>query len=146
MAGLSVKPDTLSRKSTGILCNHGGIVVELSKFQCDGQHKHLHLQGGLPRKAQEYPPELVSALLRGIDGDVNFKSTNLMAEDFGNEGDPPEAMKKKKGGTLMPRAFLPHRLRGQWSGGHRPRSLLSRKRCCIVCIATWATPLGLSCS
>jgi len=97
MAGLSVKPDTLSRKSTGILCNHGGIVVELSKFQCDGQHEHLHLQGGLPRKAQEYPPELVSALLRGIDGDVNFKSTNLMAEDFGNEGDPPEGDEEEEG-------------------------------------------------
>ena len=66
-------------------------------LQCDGQHEHLHLQGGLPKKAQEYPPGLVSALLRGIEGGANLKSFSMMAEDLHKEGDSPEEDEEEEG-------------------------------------------------
>ena len=85
MAGLSLKPDTVSRKTTAIATNHGGIALELSKFQCDGGHKHLQLQSGLPHLAQVYPPQMVEAIVRGLKktalkGEESLKS--FAAEDL----------------------------------------------------------------
>ena len=66
MAGLSVSPDTVSRKTTGLATNHLGVAAIVSQFQCDGNHQHLQLQSGLPRKAQQYPVRLVAALVKGL--------------------------------------------------------------------------------
>ena len=65
-AGLSVLSGLLSKKPTCCITNHLGIIRELSKLVCSGDHPHVPLQGGLPAKAQEYPVGLVSALLDGI--------------------------------------------------------------------------------
>lgn len=67
MAGLSVKEDTVSQKATAVASNHLGILVFLSEFQCDHQHEHLQLQGSLTSKARIYPPQMVSAILSGIE-------------------------------------------------------------------------------
>lgn len=66
MTGLSVKPGTLSRKTTAIVTNHLGIAAELSKFQCDHSHEHLQLQNGLPHKAQHYPDQMIKAIVKGL--------------------------------------------------------------------------------
>ena len=64
MTGLKLtsKP---SKKTTGILTNDPGVALHLSQKQCDHQHEHQHLLGGLPSKAQVYPPELVSLIAKG---------------------------------------------------------------------------------
>eukprot|EP00435_Cladocopium_sp_Y103_P028304 s1227_g7.t1 len=83
-AGLSVAAGTLSRKSTGVISNHPGIIAELSKLQCDGEHPHLQLEGGLPLKAQEYPPGLVKAIIAGMQNSRSFENITLASgfEDF----------------------------------------------------------------
>ena len=64
--GLSVVPSgTLSRKSTCIATNNPWLALELVNAVCRGDHDHETLIGGLPRKAQEYPAELCSAITRG---------------------------------------------------------------------------------
>eukprot|EP00913_Durusdinium_trenchii_P022864 g21468.t1 len=64
--GLSVVPSgTLSRKSTCIATNNPWLALELVNAVCRGDHDHETLIGGLPRKAQEYPAELCSAIARG---------------------------------------------------------------------------------
>jgi hypothetical protein len=66
-AGLSVVEDgTLSKKPTAIITNHVGLVYHLSRLLCQGDHQHQPLHGGLPAKAQEFPPALVDAFLKGI--------------------------------------------------------------------------------
>ena len=52
-------------------------MAELSKFQCTKQHEHLQLEGGLPRKAQEYPQRLVEAIVNGL-----FKDQRLSSHSF----------------------------------------------------------------
>lgn len=77
-AGLSLAPGTVSQKSTGFLSNHGGLIAELSKMQCTQDHDHLQLQGGLPSKAQKYPEQLVTAIIRGLSRTSSFSSQSLV--------------------------------------------------------------------
>lgn len=46
--------------------NHVGLVYHLAQLQCSSDHPHQPLEGGLPARAQEFPPGLVACLLRGI--------------------------------------------------------------------------------
>ena len=64
--GLSVTPDTLSRKVTGIVTNNLGIASTLSKCQCSCVQPHQQLQQGLPKKAQVYPPGMIHKIMEGI--------------------------------------------------------------------------------
>ena len=66
--GLSVdKKGGLSRKSTGLATNHLGVAFLLSQFQCRQQHSHVHLESGLPRKAQVYPKDMVEIIVKGLE-------------------------------------------------------------------------------
>ena len=55
-----------ARKSTRWMTNALRVVQEISK-RCEGQHaQHVHLTGGRAAGAAVYPPELVTALIRGL--------------------------------------------------------------------------------
>eukprot|EP00435_Cladocopium_sp_Y103_P028637 s478_g7.t1 len=61
--GLSVVPEgELSRKTTKIATNNPWLARKLLLAQCDGQHQHRQLIGGLPALAQEYPAALCEAI------------------------------------------------------------------------------------
>ena len=61
--GLSVvKSGELSKKSTKILTNHPWLAYQLCLRQCSGDHQHVKLECGLPRRAQTYPDELCKLL------------------------------------------------------------------------------------
>ena len=63
--GLDVKSDgILSRKSTRFATNNPWLAQQLALAQCDGQHEHRHLIGGLPSLAQEYPPALCECIAK----------------------------------------------------------------------------------
>lgn len=66
MSGLQVSARGPSRKTTGCVTNHLGLAAVLSERQCDHQHVHVHLEHGLPHKAQHYPEELVRLILKGL--------------------------------------------------------------------------------
>ena len=53
--GLQVGPNYYSKKPTAVLTNCEWVRRELEGRRCDGTHEHLRLEGGLPRRAQEYP-------------------------------------------------------------------------------------------
>ena len=55
----------LNRKSTLFAVTCDQIAVELQRL-CAGDHPHEPLIGGLPARAQEYPPELVKAIIDGL--------------------------------------------------------------------------------
>ena len=66
MYGLRVREgEELNRKSTSFMSNSGKILKRLSK-RCDGGHAHQELIGGRAKKAEEYPPKLCSAVVRGL--------------------------------------------------------------------------------
>ena len=55
----------LSRKSTLFATTCDAIAVNLQKL-CDCQEPHQQLMGGLSKYAQEYPPGLVDAIIKGL--------------------------------------------------------------------------------
>ena len=98
-SGLSVSPEGLSRKSSACVSNHPGLLHEMSKLKCAGDHVHVPLQGGLPAKAQEYPVGLLRAMLKGIlltldRNDKKHHSYGEFDEDeeqrLGGEEDPDD--------------------------------------------------------
>ena len=61
--GLSVvKSGELSKKSTKVLTNHPWLAYQLCLRQCSGDHQHVRLENGLPRRAQIYPEEFCRLL------------------------------------------------------------------------------------
>ena len=65
MLGLSVVPEgRLSRKGTKIATNNAWLAYELCMSQCQEQHEHVPLFGGLPQKAQHYPRALCQAIAK----------------------------------------------------------------------------------
>ena len=100
--GLSVVPDTLSRKVTGIVANNLGIASVLSKCQCTCSRPHEQLQQGLPRKAQVYPPGMIHKIIQGIKLELKEFSSWTFAQ-FGDddevvvlEGDEQEDFEEKE--------------------------------------------------
>ena len=94
-AGLSLKPDTLSRKTTSCISNHLGLISSLSELRCSRDHEHLQLQGGLPSKAQAYPPGLLKTMLKGIISDLDSRQLSFPEYDddeqvLGGDEDPAE--------------------------------------------------------
>jgi len=77
MLGLQVRPDGPSRKRTAFMLNHLGIADEIVQFQCDGQHEHVPLEGGLPHRAQVWPGGLIQAILRGIQRQLEWSGAEL---------------------------------------------------------------------
>eukprot|EP00913_Durusdinium_trenchii_P008595 g8070.t1 len=60
---LSVVPDgTKSRKATKVATNNPWLAYELFLAQCQGDHPHKTLIGGLPRRAQAYPSEFCEVI------------------------------------------------------------------------------------
>ena len=55
----------LSKKATGFLTNSKGISEELAK-RCSGDHEHQPLLGGRAKVAEEYPPKLCEAIVKGV--------------------------------------------------------------------------------
>ena len=63
--GLSVVENgELSQKSTKFATNNPWLALALWEAQCNGEHQHRHLIGGLPHRAQQYPRELCEAIAR----------------------------------------------------------------------------------
>lgn len=63
---LRVRPEEeLSKKATGFLTNSKGISEELAK-RCSGDHEHQPLLGGRAKVAEEYPPKLCEAIVKGV--------------------------------------------------------------------------------
>ena len=63
------------KKPTGFLTNSPAIAEQLSR-RCDGSHEHEQILGNnhggsRARQAQEYPPKLVDAILRGYKNEIN---------------------------------------------------------------------------
>lgn len=76
----------LSKKGTGFISNHAGIVVSLSKFQRNGLHNHVRLENGLPDKAKVFPEELVRGIAYGISKPPKFEN-HALATDVLSEGE-----------------------------------------------------------
>ena len=83
MTGLSLKPGTVSRKTTGIITNHAEIALSLSQFQCDKSHHHLQLQSGLPHKARIYPDKMIDVICQAL---ITKSSFPALADDEEAEG------------------------------------------------------------
>ena len=63
---LRVRPEEeLNKKATGFLTNSEGIAEELAK-RCPGDHEHQPLVGGRGKGAEEYPPKLCEAIVKGL--------------------------------------------------------------------------------
>ena len=98
--GLSVMEDgTLSQKTTKIATNNPWLAQRLLLAQCDHQHPHQPLLGGLPAYAQEYPAELCRAIAESAQAAaLNFPMPNFAeyqpslreAGDFVGFGDEDE--------------------------------------------------------
>lgn len=89
--GLSVVPDTLSRKVTGILTNNLGIAATLSKCQCKCSQPHQQLQHGLPKKAQVYPPGMIHKIIQGIKLQLrDFSPESFVQVDVEEDNIEPE--------------------------------------------------------
>ena len=81
--GLSVTGNgELSRKSTKIATNNPWLARELIRAQCDGQHSHRQLIGGLPALAQEYPAALCQAIARATKAAITAQSPPSFLLDF----------------------------------------------------------------
>ena len=81
--GLSVTGNgELSRKSTKIATNNPWLARELIRAQCDGQHSHRQLIGGLPALAQEYPVALCQAIARATKAAITAQSPPSFLLDF----------------------------------------------------------------
>ena len=94
--GLQVSDQGLSRKATGIVTNHTGIAFLLSQYQCTKTHHHVHLESGLPKKAQTYPKNMIQVILDGLRiGASDFigvqvGSQELVGEDSDSEVPVPQ--------------------------------------------------------
>ena len=82
MVGLQVHPDGPSKKRTAFMVNHWGIANEIAKAQCDGQHIHVPLEHGLPRKAQQWPAGLVDKVIKGISRQMVWSGVATADPDF----------------------------------------------------------------
>ena len=51
-------------KPTGFLVPAGSPLIEALTVRCDGQHEHVHVMGGLSKKAGEWTEQLGQAMLR----------------------------------------------------------------------------------
>ena len=76
--GLTVRENTVSRKTTGIATNHIGIAYILSQRQCTRDHDHLVLEQGLTSAARIFPPQLIQDVLSG----VQFQLADFVAQSF----------------------------------------------------------------
>ena len=57
------------RKETQWLINSPEVAKAI-QGKCEGGHRHVHWINGRARAAQEYPPRLVSAILKGIENEL----------------------------------------------------------------------------
>ena len=65
--GLQVSPSGLtSRKSTKIATSNPWLAVTLLNAQCQREHEHAHLEGGLTKPAQVYPPAMCQAIAESV--------------------------------------------------------------------------------
>jgi hypothetical protein len=64
--GLAVGSSGLNKKPTKFLTNCELMARVLAGRICTGGHEHERLQSGLPKLAQEYPPQLVKLLVKGL--------------------------------------------------------------------------------
>ena len=73
----TVKGVTLpAKKPTGFLTNSKFIAEELDR-RCNGEHNHFSLMEGRAAKAQEYTPELCTAICTGIRKQKEFDKSKL---------------------------------------------------------------------
>ena len=118
--GLSVVNDgELSKKPTKFATNNPWLALRLSEAQCQGDHPHRHLLGGLPSKAQVYPPALCQCLAEAAQASTfgfspptfiaNHRSIN--SENFNGfgEGDLEEELdaEVERAGRPLPRVQQP---------------------------------------
>ena len=84
--GLQVSAEGLSRKTTSVATSHAGIAFLLSQYQCTHGHQHVHLENGLPRRAQVYPEDMVQTVIDGIlAGPVEFSGVAADDHDLMDE-------------------------------------------------------------
>ena len=146
MAKLSVIPGTVSQKATRVISNHGGIITKLASFQCDHQHEHLQLQGGLPKEAQVYPPKLVNAILQGLLRPSDLGSISLMANAVEDDDEDEEEEDPVAG----PSRFHWHSSPTDSKTSNHPSTGSSdsstKKKCFIGCTPTWGMLRRHKCS
>ena len=71
-----MKDGTLSRKGTKLATNNPWLAFDLFQAQCTEDHDHQVLIGGLPKKAQTYPPLLWNCLAKKRNDEVSLKDMN----------------------------------------------------------------------
>ena len=77
-------PRAPARKRTSFMSNSKAMLHRLSR-RCDGQHDHQHLEGGRAAAAENYPDNLVRAIVQGMaDTRDNVHALNNMNEDEWN--------------------------------------------------------------
>ena len=85
--GLRVRPEEeLNMKPTGFLSNSPRIRNQLSR-RCSGDHPHQHLMGGRAKKAEEYPPKLCQAMIRGLKEEITDSEVWIVNEEWLGEGE-----------------------------------------------------------
>ena len=72
------------RKETVFLTNSPELAKVLTG-KCVGHHRHVHLMNGRARKAQVYPPRMVTAILRAVREELRLRGefNELTSEVFG---------------------------------------------------------------
>ena len=80
------------RKETQFITNSAELARVLSG-KCSGTHRHVHLINGRARKAQVYPPRMVSAILRALKKELHQTGefNELTAPDLLGIGPSPDA-------------------------------------------------------
>lgn len=78
------------RKETMYLTNSPELAKVLSG-ECNGTHRHVHLVNGRARQAQVYPPRMVTAILRAVRKELQFRGEfNELATDAFGVGPSPD--------------------------------------------------------
>eukprot|EP00435_Cladocopium_sp_Y103_P038659 s4112_g10.t1 len=125
MLGLQVHPDGPSKKRTGFMSNHLGIIDEMVQHQCDGQHDHVPLEGGLPRKAQVWPARLVQAVLEGIQRQLEWEGAQW-EESEEEEEDPEDEDPEDEGALQEDRPELATRVESEQELSVAQRDMVKR--------------------
>jgi hypothetical protein len=68
-----------ARKRTRVLTNSGHIAAALRYYQCQGGHKHRHLDGGRARACEQYPEEFSELIVRGLKQELEDREWAKMA-------------------------------------------------------------------
>ena len=92
-------PRGLVKKPTGFMSSSKHILDQLDR-RCTGDHEHVHLMGGRAAAAQEYPPALCEAIIKGILKQNNHDRQNHVSTQIMTAGELKSFVHSLGGGHI----------------------------------------------